>query len=326
MRQKLWSADTFVDFDHSLGTAIGKLRQALGDSAQNPHFVETLGGRGYRFIPPVAGPGATSTILGDNHIAAAQVPAVQTNGAAGQKSAWWPLAPWLIGAVVLIVILATVLTALIVGGWKDRILGRGRGAQISSLAVLPLENLSRDPDQEYFADGITDELITDLGKIGTVRVISRTSVISYKGTRKPLGQIARELSVDAVVEGTVLRSVGRVRITAQLIRVNPENHLWAESYERDLRDVLTLQAEVARDIAGEVSAKLAPEQRKQLARQRAVDPEVHAAYLKGLYHTARYTEAEIQRGIAYFTQAVQKDPGYAPAHAGVARAYTLLST
>jgi tetratricopeptide (TPR) repeat protein len=150
--------------------------------------------------------------------------------------------------------------------------------------------------------------------------------MSYKGTRKPLAQIARELNVDAVVEGTVLRSAGRVRITAQLIRANPESHLWAESYERDLLDVLTLQGEVARDIAGEVSAKLVPEHRKHLAGQRAVDPEVHGAYLKGLYHTARYTEEEIQKGIAYFSQAVQKDPGYAPAYASLARAYTLLST
>jgi TolB-like protein/DNA-binding winged helix-turn-helix (wHTH) protein len=326
LRQKLWSADTFVDFDHSLGTAIGKLRQALGDSAQNPSFVETLGSRGYRFIPPAAGSKQALAIPDESGIATGEGSSVPVAGAVSQKSAWSPLKAWVTVAGAVVITLAAILIAMNVGGWRDTILGRGRTAEISSLAVLPLENLSRDPDREYFAEGMTDELITNLGKIGALRVISRTSVMPYKGTRKPLAQIARELNVDAVVEGTVLQSAERVRITAQLIRVNPENHLWAESYERDLRDVLRLQEEVARDIAEEVGTKLVPQHSKHPTEQQAVSPEVHAACLKGLYHANRYTEEEIQRGIGYFNQAVQKNPSYAPAYAGLARSYTLLST
>jgi len=183
LQKRLWPADTFVDFDHSLGTAIGKLRQALGDSAQNPRFVETLGGRGYRFIAPVAGSGEISKLPIESHITATQAPAVDTIAAVKEKTTAWALKAWLVGGTASVLALGAILIVLNAGGWRDQILGRGRSAEISSLAVLPLENLSRDPDQEYFADGMTDELITNLGKIGALRVISRTSVMSYKGTR-----------------------------------------------------------------------------------------------------------------------------------------------
>ena len=311
LQKRLWPADTFVDFDHSLGTAIGKLRQALGDSAQNPRFVETLGGRGYRFIAPVAGSGEISKLPIESHITATQAPAVDTIAAVKEKTTAWALKAWLVGGTASVLALGAILIVLNAGGWRDQILGRGRSAEISSLAVLPLENLSRDPDQEYFADGMTDELITNLGKIGALRVISRTSVMSYKGTRKPLAQVARELKVDGVVEGTVLRSGDRVRITAQLIRINPEKHLWAETYERDLRDVLALQQDVAHDIADEIRIKLTPQEQARLSSARPVDPEAQEAYLRGVYFWNKRTERDLEKSIEYFNQAIRKEPSYA---------------
>ena len=300
-----------MDFDHSLGTAIGKLRQALGDSAQNPRFVETLGGRGYRFIAPVAGSGDISKLPIESHITATQPPAVETIAGVKEKATAWPPKAWLVGGTASVLALGAILIVLNAGGWRDQILGRGRSAEISSLAVLPLENLSRDPDQEYFADGMTDELITNLGKIGALRVISRTSVMSYKGTRKPLAQVARELKVDGVVEGTVLRSGDRVRITAQLIRINPEKHLWAETYERDLRDVLALQQDVAHDIADEIRIKLTPQEQARLSSARPVDPEAQEAYLRGVYFWNKRTERDLEKSIEYFNQAIRKEPSYA---------------
>jgi TolB-like protein/Flp pilus assembly protein TadD len=197
--------------------------------------------------------------------------------------------------------------------------------KIESLAVLPLANLSADPQQEYFADGMTDELITDLSQIGALRVSSRTSAIRYKGTRKSLPEIARELDVDAVVEGSVLRVGDRVRITAQLIQAATDKHLWASSYDRDLRDVLALQGDVARAIAGEIGVRLTPEERSRLTRTKKVDPDAYEAYLKGQFHMARSTATDTQRSLEYFQQAAAKQPDYALAHAATARAYERLA-
>jgi TolB-like protein len=214
LRQQIWPSDTFVDFDHGINNAIKRLREALGDTADTPLYIETLPRRGYRFIGKIE----------------KETPRFQ------------------------------------------------------SLAVLPLENLSRDPGQEYFADGLTEALITTLAKIGDLRVVSRTSSMLYKGARKPLREVAGELEVDAIVEGTVLRAGTRVRITAQLIDPLQETHLWAESYERDLSDVLALQADVAHAIAREVRVKLTPRERTELARVQTVDPEAYEAYLKGRHY------------------------------------------
>jgi TolB-like protein/DNA-binding winged helix-turn-helix (wHTH) protein/Tfp pilus assembly protein PilF len=319
LQKRLWPADTFVDFDHSLGTAISKLRQALGDSAQKPRFVETLGGRGYRFVAPVDGSGQSPTLPGITPIGANTTPATESAGTASEGRARQARKSWLVGAVAAVLTMAAILIALKVDGWRDRIFGRA--PQITSLAVLPFENLSRDPEQEYFADGMTDELITNLGKIGALRVISRTSVMSYKGARRRLAQVARELNVDGVVEGTVLRSGEHVRITAQLIRVSPEEHLWAESYESDLRDVLTLQEDVAQDIAREIRVKLTPRERAGLSSARPVNPEAHQAYLRGLYLWNKRTEQDLEKSIDYFNEAVGRDPTYALAYAGLANAY-----
>jgi TolB-like protein/Flp pilus assembly protein TadD len=197
--------------------------------------------------------------------------------------------------------------------------------KVESLAVLPLDNLSRDPEQEYFAEGLTEALITTLAKIGELRVISRTSAMQYKGVHKPLREIARELDVDAIVEGTVLRVGERVRITAQLIDAVKESHLWAESYERDLRDVLALQSEVAQAIAREVRIKLTPQEQAQLAQARPVDAEAYEAYLKGRSYWNRRSVRGFANAVQYFRQALEKDQTYAAAYSGLADCLSVLS-
>jgi TolB-like protein/Tfp pilus assembly protein PilF len=196
--------------------------------------------------------------------------------------------------------------------------------QIQSLAVLPLEDLSRDPEQAYFADGLTEALINTLSKIGQLRVISRTSAMQYKGVHKPLGEIARELGVAAVVEGTVMRFENRVRITAQLIDTSKETHLWSESYERDLRDVLELQSELARAIAREIQVKLAPVDQARFGEMRPVEPECYEAYLRGRFHWHRRNVDGFGKAIQYFQQAIAKDPSFPAAYAGLADCLSVL--
>ena len=202
---------------------------------------------------------------------------------------------------------------------------RGRSAEnnIRSLAVLPLENLSRDPAQDYFADGMTDELITSLAKLQTLKVISRSSVMRYKGTNKPLPEMARELNVDGIIEGTVLRSGNRVRITAKLIQASTDQHLWAETYEGNVEDVLRLQDAVARAVAAEIRFKLGPEAEARLAKSASVNPAAYEAYLRGRYHFYdRWTNAGFDAASHYFEEAIARDPKYAPAYAGLADYYT----
>jgi len=198
-------------------------------------------------------------------------------------------------------------------------------SRIKAIAVLPLANLSRDPEQDYFVDGMTEALITDLAQIGALCVISRTSAMRYKGSDKPLPEIARELNVEGIVEGSVMRAGNRVRITAQLIHAATDRHIWAKSYDRDVSDVLALQSEVARAIAEEVQAKLTPQERARLARARPVNPAAHEAYLKGRHHWARATEESVRKSIEYFAEAIAKDPNYAPAYAGLSDAYNQLA-
>lgn len=266
LRRRLWPDHTFVDFDHGLNRAINKLREALGDTADKPRFIETIPRHGYRFMGPVEWhrPLTLSSESRETHAFS------HSDGEGGQVNL--PVAirkPRLrrrtivmaTGGMVLAVL--GVLITLNVAGLRDRAL-RTVGAirdpplHIHSIAVLPLENLSRDPEQEYFADSMTEELITHLGKASGLRIISRASVMPYKHTKAPLRQIARELNVDALVKGAVLRSGDRVRITAQLIQPKPERHLWADSYERDLCDMLALQDEVARAIVDGITVTLQP--------------------------------------------------------------------
>lgn len=232
---------------------------------------------------------------------------------------WWRK-PWPVAGLAMAA-LAIVVVWLTVGRLRERIRGKIPIEPIHSIAVLPLENLSHDPEQEYFVDGMTDELITDLAKIHALQVISRDSIMQYKGKHKPVAQIARELSVDAVVEGTVVRSGDRVRITAQLIAAPQDRHLWAEMYEGELRNVLALQDEVTTAIAKQISIQLTPQERTEFAHARPVDPEGHQAYLRGLYEVRSHTVESNAKAIEHFQRAIAIDPNDALAYQGLALAY-----
>jgi TolB-like protein/DNA-binding winged helix-turn-helix (wHTH) protein/Flp pilus assembly protein TadD len=322
LRSRVWTNESFGDFDQAVNIAIAKLRSALGDSAENPRYIETLPKRGYRFIADVA-------------IVDTDAPTKSPESAAGdsrgtehghqlQSSGLTVTSkPRLSPTHRVIVALMLGVSLPILAVWLFRSRGRPP-AGIQSLAVLPLENLSGDPAQDYFADGMTDELITDLAQIRALRVISRTSVMGYKGARKPLPEIARELNVDAVVEGTVLRSGDQVRITAQLIQAPADTHLWAESYEGDLRDTLALQKKVARAIAEQIRIEVTPREQAALKSAKPVDPEAYEAYLKGRYFWNKRTADGLKKAVAYFNQAITKDPRYAAAYSGLADSYALL--
>ena len=320
LRNRLWTAETFVDFDHGVNKAVNRIRGALGDSATSPRFVETVARRGYRFIAdvrivegtPIDRPEAPAPELvpvEDQPFAAVAAPS-----SSDSLRRWLP---WMISGVAL----ALASAVLVVWTLQSR---AGRPELIRSLAVLPLENLSGDVAQEYFADGMTDELIATLGQIGALRVISRTSVMPYKRVRKPLPQIARELNVDAVVEGTVLRSGGQVRITAELIEAPADKHLWSETYDGDLRDTLTLQNKVARAIAEQIRINLSPQEQAALKHGNVVDPQAYEAYLKGRYFWSKRTGNDFEKAVEYFGQAIERDPNYAQAYSGLADTYALL--
>jgi TolB-like protein/Tfp pilus assembly protein PilF len=216
---------------------------------------------------------------------------------------------------------AVILTLLIIGGIS---LFKGRQEAMDSIAVLPLENLSGDPEQEYFSDGMTDALISNLAKIGGLKVISRTSVMQYKGRKKSLPDIARELNVEAVVEGSVLSSGQRVRVTAQLIEAKTDRHIWNNSYERDFRDILALQNEIAKAIAQEIQVKLTPQEEERLAAANQVRPEAYQAYLKGRFFWNKRSEEGLNKAIDYFKEAIEKDPDFSLSYAGLADSYSIL--
>lgn len=313
LRSLIWSADTFVDFDHSLHNAIARLREVLGDSAETPRYIETLPRRGYRFIAPVDA-GDLPALSGASDSAP---PADLPGHLRLTKS----------HALLLATVFAVIVISIAV--WLARTSGTPASAapRLNSIAVLPLDNLSGDPSEEFFADGMTDQLITDLAKVGSLRVISRTSVMRYKGTRKSLPEIARELDVAAIVEGSVIRSGQRVRVTAQLIQAPTDQHLWAETYDRDLGDILKLQGEVADAIAGQVRAQLTPTQQALIRRAHAVNPDAYDAYLKGrIYFVNEFTKPDsLKKAQHLFEEAIQKDPNFALAYAGLADTYVYLA-
>ena len=310
LQKKLWPGDTFVDFEHGLNAAIKRLRDALGDDAENPRFVETLPRLGYRFIAAVNGAERSPSAE-----VAAQAPPIS-----GVRLGLWVPA----FAVLAIVVVVGVFLGMNVGGWRDRLLSRASTARIHSVAVLPLENLSGNPEEDYFADGMTDALIAELGKVSALRVISRQSVMRYKGSKKPLREIARELNVDALVEGSVLHSGDRVRVVANLIDASNDQHLWAEMFDRKVSDILALQSDFAESIAREVQAKLTSQERAQLTKVRPVNPEAHEAYLRGLYFWNKFSIPALNKSLEYFQQAIDKDPGYAQGYAGLAASYSIL--
>src|ERR1700675_4551587 len=316
LRAKIWP-QTIVDFDHGLNKAISKIRDALGDSAENPRFIETVARRGYRFLADVAvvQDGPPQTAAGDAAVQADAGPLARPQ--AGTSSRRPPRAlAWRLVGFGLALVLAAALSWILYTS-------RNSAPTIRSLAVLPLKNLSGDVSQDYFTDGMTEELITQLGQISALRVISSTSVMLYKGVDKPLAEIARELSVQAVVEGSVLRSGDRVRISAQLIRVPADEQMWARSYEGDLRDTLALQSEVAQAIAEQIRATLSRRQQAALRKAKTVSPDAYEAYLKGRYFWNKRTGEGLKEAIDYFSRAIETDPTYAEAYSGLADSYAL---
>jgi TolB-like protein/DNA-binding winged helix-turn-helix (wHTH) protein/Flp pilus assembly protein TadD len=324
LHRKLWTSDTFVDFEVGLNTSIKKLRQALNDSAESPRYVETLPRRGYRFIAPVEEiSNSKAELAPEPYKARTEQERSDLPPTVASKSSVWRSRRWMLGGAVAFVILA----AMLVWGNQEEWLrqhwaGEARH-QIRSIAVLPLENLSGDPGQEYFADGMTDALITDLAQISSLKVISRTSVMRYKGTRKPLLEISKELNVDGIVEGTVFRSADRLRVDAQLIEARSDRHFWARSYEREVGDAVALQTDLAQAIANEIQAKLTPQEQARLLRTESVDPQTYELYLRGRYFWNKRTDASLQKSIDYFQQAIERNPQYAPAYAAMAEAYVI---
>jgi TolB-like protein/DNA-binding winged helix-turn-helix (wHTH) protein/Flp pilus assembly protein TadD len=321
LQKKLWPSDTFVDFDHGLNKAINKLREALGDSATSPRFVETVARRGYRFLAEVKAADASSTSSTEvarplDLAAESREHAELSNKPPAPKHLLPPIA-WKL-SVLVVILLATSLVA-----WKLHFWNRTSPA-IRSIAVLPFDSLSSDASQDYFADGMTDELISDLGQISALRVISRTSMMAYKHARKPLPQIARELNVDAIVEGTVLRAENQVRITVQLIEASDDKHLWSQSYQGELRDTLTLQNQVARAVAEQIRINLNPQEQAALKNAKVVNPEAYVSYLKGRYFWNKRTGESLKVALAYFNEATEADPKYAQAYSGLADTYALL--
>jgi TolB-like protein/DNA-binding winged helix-turn-helix (wHTH) protein/Flp pilus assembly protein TadD len=332
LRNRLWRTDTFVDFDHGLNNAVMRLREVLGDSSDNPRFVETIPRRGYRFLahvdesfPATAARGSTDA--GTNQIvvptAAGQPPSPAVLPAGNRQTVKKRRIQIAILAGLVAAALITVAVTARYFATRNTNIGLGV-KQSTSLVVLPLENLSGDQEQDYFADGMTDELIANLAKIRSLRVVSRSTAMAYKHTRKPLSEIANELHVDAVVEGTVLRVDQRVRITAELVQVSTDHHLWAETYESQIGDVLALQNRVSSAIVNEIRINLSPQDRERLARNPAIAPEAYENYLKGRFYWNKRTDENLNKAISYFSQATAQDSRYALAYAGLSDCYSIV--
>lgn len=324
IRRCLWGDNTFVDFERGINFCVNQIRAALGDDADKPKYVETLPRCGYRFI------GSLHGANGDAPVEVALPAAVLAQASPPRFRALITAAALLLAAVTVI--------GFNLGGLRSRLLVKRTPPAIRSIAVLPLENLSNDPGQEYFSDGITDALTTDLSQVSALKVISRTSAMRYKKTDKSLPQIGRELGVDAVVEGTVQRSGNRVRITAQLIQADTDRHIWARSYERDMQDILSLQGDIARTIAQEISVEVKPREKLRLTRVQPVNLKAVDAYLQGQYHYQKAKEmglhfgdekghdAELLQAIAFFQHAVTEDSHYARAYIGMGEIWGVPST
>ena len=322
IKERLWGKDVFLDIEHSINTAVRKVRQALGDDPEKPRFVETVVGKGYRFAAPVTCRNQGS-IQQVQPMPGASAGAAASPGSEHAKEVEPKKSPVLVAATVgVFAVLALGAIAFVMNrGGQAKKAGE---SPITSIAVLPLKNLSGNPEQEYFADGMTEELIGRLANIHGLRVISRTSAMPFKDTRQPIPEIARTLQVDALLEGSVIREGDRVRVNAQLIRGATDEHIWAEEYQRDYRNVLTLQEELAKTIAQKIMISLTPEEQAGLSTPVTVDPEVHESYLKGRYYLNQRTEDALKRSIGYFQESIDKDPNYALGYCGLADAYALL--
>lgn len=317
LQERLWPKGTYVDFEHSINAAVKRLRQALSDSADSPHFIETLARTGYRFIAPV-----------DRHLDEAAFPTATgatelrdtVGGKAEARRRRFRVLPAAVGSIALLAMIVSGLAAL-----RDRFRTQGSPSPIRSVAVLPLTNVSGDPEQEYLVEGIADVLRQDLQGISALRVISRASSMYYRGSGKPLPEIARRMNVDAVIEGSVLRAGDRVRINVELVRAGNDSRLWGGSYDRRLEDVLTLQSEVAQRIADGIRVTLTRPERERLTRTHTADPDAYLAYSKGRFFWNKRTEADLKTAIGYFQQAIEKDPNYALAYDGLADCWAPLA-
>jgi TolB-like protein/DNA-binding winged helix-turn-helix (wHTH) protein/Tfp pilus assembly protein PilF len=321
--QEVWSG-TFVG-EGVLVRSIFELRRVFGDAAHESRIIETISKRGYRLLVTVTpGDGQVPADLATPHAIKA--------GLSQSAVRKWKIGLLTVGIVASVYGLFMVFN---VAGSRARLFGKSGLPSIRSLAVLPLQNLSGDPSHDYFADGMTEELITELSRLSSLRVISRTSVMRYKNSNKPLPEIARELGVDGIIEGSVLRSGERVRITVQLIYAPEDKNIWAQSYERDLQDVLALQSTVASTIADAIRVQMTPGEKAQIGSFRPVNLKAHEAYLQGLYHLQRAQDVvfkkdkkelsgdETGKAVDYFQQAIQADPNYAPPYVGVWEAWLL---
>ncbi len=316
LQAKLWPADTYVGFDEGLNTAIRKLRVAFGDSAENPRFIETVSRRGYRFVAPVS----EATAPTPQPQPAKNISPSITPAAAAPDRIWQTRrSAWALAAVAVVVILSGL-----------AYLARHSPATPPSpqrvmLAILPFQNLSNDPQQEYFSDGLTEETITDLGQLSPehLGVIARTSAMAYKHTNKTISQIGHELGVGYILEGSVRREGGKARVSAQLIRVGDQTHLWAQNYERELHDLLQIESELGKAIARQVQINLTPQQEIDLSRMRSVNPEAYDLYLKGRFYWNQRNPAAIKESIGYLQRATEQDPDFALAYVGLADAYNI---
>jgi TolB-like protein/DNA-binding winged helix-turn-helix (wHTH) protein/Tfp pilus assembly protein PilF len=327
LRQRLWSAETFVDFEHGLNAAVRRLRDALGDSAEVPRFIETLPRRGYRFIAPVVQPSSTeeaSSRLGEPTTSDALPPPAVA------------VAPAVTRARVLGIVATMVLVAAAVlwaFGYRSRSMARGESAGTSGrsmLAVLPFENLTGDPEQEYLSDGMTEELIAQLGRMDPSRlgVIARTSAMQFKKTTKRADEIGSELGVSHLLEGSVRTTGGRIRVAVKMIETRHQTQLWAEQYERDVRDVLALQREIAEAIVPQITSTLAipPSHANADARRHSTIAEANEHYLRGRYYWSKDTADGHAKAIEHFRRAIDLDSSFALAHSGLADTYILLGS
>jgi TolB-like protein/DNA-binding winged helix-turn-helix (wHTH) protein/Tfp pilus assembly protein PilF len=313
---RLWGKDVFVDVNASINSAVRKIRQALKDDPAAPRYLETVVGKGYRFIGDVEVLGPAAPDL-DLKLKPAQETAADTPPPSPRRNGPFLLALGLA--------LAAVVGFLAVRWWREGRAFAGLHGPVRSVVVLPLENMSGDASQNFFADGMTDELTTDLAKIASLKVISRTSAMHYRGSDKSVKQIARELNVDVVIEGSVARSGDKVRITAQLIDAANDRHVWAESYEREVGDAITVQNTVALEIARQVRIRLSPSEQERLERHQSVNAAAYEAYLLGKYSQTTQSGQRLKEGLPAFQQAIALDPTYAPAYAGLADSYSLLA-
>jgi TolB-like protein/DNA-binding winged helix-turn-helix (wHTH) protein/Flp pilus assembly protein TadD len=317
LQKKIWPADTFVDFDHGLHAAVNRLRAALSDSADRPRYIETVARRGYRFIGKLEASQPSPAVA---------VHQAVTTPAPKPRPRVWNSWTGVLAGFAIAICFGAILVAGNIYGLKTWLFGSAARHSFRSLAVLPLENLTGDPKQDYFADEMTEELITQFSKLGDLKVISKTSAMQYKGTKKSLPQIASELHVDAVVEGAVQLSGDRVRITALLVNGATDQHIWAENYDRELSNVLLLQSEVATDIAKQIDLQLTPQQQQRLqAGAHPVKPDAYQDYLLGRYYWNSRTADGLKKAGDYFADAINKDPNFALAYSGQADYFAYLT-